>query len=312
MLDPDTFLTILYVVVDDVDKTLPPAPAHPGPAPALSRSEVVTLGLFGQWACFPSERAFYRYAQRHLRAAFPHLPARSQFNRQLRRTHAVISAVAQWVLPQVQRQAVAFEVLDSLGAPVRNVRRRGSTWLAGQADLGYCTRLGWYYGLHVLTACLPSGVITGVGCGPASTDDRPLAETLLAARHTPQARLPEVGQTWGGDLYLADTGFEGHKWLPRWRQVYGVTVVCPPKRTQAAAAHAWPRVLRRWAAGLREIIETVHARLLLTFGLEHERPHTLSGFRARLAAKVALHTCCCWLNHQLGRPLLAFADLVDW
>jgi hypothetical protein len=109
-----------------------------------------------------------------------------------------------------------------------------------------------------------------------------------------------------------DTGFEGHKWLPRWRQVYGVRVVCPPKRTQAAPTHAWPRALRRWAAGLREIVETVHARLLITFGLEHERPHALSGFRTRLAAKVALHNLCCWLNQQLGRPLLAVADLVDW
>ncbi len=35
------------------------APAqHPGPAPALSRSEVVTLAVFGQWAQLRRERAF--------------------------------------------------------------------------------------------------------------------------------------------------------------------------------------------------------------------------------------------------------------
>jgi hypothetical protein len=32
----------------------------------------------------------------------------------------------------------------------------------------------------------------------------------------------------------------------------------------------------------------------------------------RLAAKVAMHIFCLWLNVQLGRPPLAFADLVDW
>jgi hypothetical protein len=31
-----------------------------------------------------------------------------------------------------------------------------------------------------------------------------------------------------------------------------------------------------------------------------------------LAAKITLHNFCIWLNEQLGRPSLAFADLVDW
>jgi hypothetical protein len=59
-------------------------------------------------------------------------------------------------------------------------------------------------------------------------------------------------------------------------------------------------------------VETVHDRLLATFGLEHEWPHDLAGLRARLAAKVGLHNFCLWLNVQLGRPPLAFADLIDW
>jgi hypothetical protein len=31
-----------------------------------------------------------------------------------------------------------------------------------------------------------------------------------------------------------------------------------------------------------------------------------------LAAKMALHNFCMWLNASLGRPQLAFTDLVDW
>ena len=85
MVDTDTFLTTLYVMVDEFCQSQLPAESHRGPQAALTRSEVVTLGLFGQWACFPSERAFYRYAQHHLRAAFPTLPHRTQFNRLLRR-----------------------------------------------------------------------------------------------------------------------------------------------------------------------------------------------------------------------------------
>ena len=72
MLDLDTFLTRVSVAVDDFCQTqLPPEPPQPGPVPSLYRSEVITLALFGQWAPFPSERAFYRSASQQLRPACP-------------------------------------------------------------------------------------------------------------------------------------------------------------------------------------------------------------------------------------------------
>src|SRR2546422_9179543 len=80
-------------MLDDFCKTSLPLETHPGPHAALSRSEVVTLAIFGQWQGFGSERGFYRYAQRHLRAAFPSLPTREQFNRQVRQQHTALVAV---------------------------------------------------------------------------------------------------------------------------------------------------------------------------------------------------------------------------
>jgi hypothetical protein len=85
MIDIYTVVTALNVVVDDFCKcTLPPEPPTQ-PIPSLTRSELITLALFGQWNHFPSERAFYRYAHHHLRNAFPRLPDRSQLNRLMRR-----------------------------------------------------------------------------------------------------------------------------------------------------------------------------------------------------------------------------------
>jgi len=84
VVDTDTFLTSLYVMADDFTKSFPPLTSKPGPSASLSSSEVITLALFGQWHNFGSERGFYRWAQRHLREAFPKLPYRSQFNRLLR------------------------------------------------------------------------------------------------------------------------------------------------------------------------------------------------------------------------------------
>ena len=62
MADVDTFLTILYVMVDDFCKHQSQPGRTPGPKAAVTRSEVVTLIIFSQWARFRSERDFYRYA----------------------------------------------------------------------------------------------------------------------------------------------------------------------------------------------------------------------------------------------------------
>src|SRR5215510_15268613 len=113
MVDVDTCLTTLYVMVDDFCRlSLPPAP-HPGPQAALSRSEVVTLALFGQWQSFGSERGFYRYAQRHLRPAFPALPTREQYNRQVRRQHATLVAFFLHLVQLLGAQRCAYEALDT-------------------------------------------------------------------------------------------------------------------------------------------------------------------------------------------------------
>jgi hypothetical protein len=109
---------------------------------------------------------------------------------------------------------------------------------------------------------------------------------------------------------VAATGCAGQAWWQRWRHAYGAQVIAPPKVSEVR--RRWPGALRRAYAGRRQIIETVNDCLLAPFGLEHERPHTLAGLRARLAAKVGLHNFCLWLNLQLGRPPMAFADLVDW
>jgi len=308
-MDTDTFLTTLYVMIDDFDQShLPTEPPRPGPAASLSRSEVMTLALFGQWACFPSERAFYRYALRHLRPAFPQLPARPQFNRLQRQHRDAIVAFALQVARGLLQPDDAYEALDSAAVPTRDAKRRGRGWLAGQADIGWSNRLGWYEGFHLLVAATPGGVITGFGFASASTKDQPLAETFFAARYQPDPRLSSVGQS-VCSVYVVDTGFEGRAWHQHWQYDYGSQVIGRPRRT---SRHPWPKPLRRWLAGLRQIVETVFDKLDTIFRLEWERPHALDGFQARLAAKVALHNFCFWLNQHLDRPPLAFADLLEW
>jgi hypothetical protein len=62
----DTFLTTLYVIIDDFCQAQPPK-RRPGPEASLSESEVITLAIFARCSRFASERDFYRYASGHLR-----------------------------------------------------------------------------------------------------------------------------------------------------------------------------------------------------------------------------------------------------
>jgi len=305
VLDLDTFLTRLYVMVDDFCKADLSPEVRPGPEASLSRSEVITLALFGQWGRFASERDFWRFAQARLRGVFPTLPNRTQFNRLVRLHHDAIVAFGLFFVP---RQA-DYEALDTLPVTVRQYKRRGRGWLAGQADIGFSRRLSsWFCGFRLLAAVTPEGLVTGFGFGPASAKEQPLTDTLLALRQTPEVRAPTLGTAPAGGCYVADKGFEGVNRRPS-RGDGSAVVIHPPRRN---SLHPWPPRLRRVFASLRQIVETVFAKLMHTFGLDRERPHALAGFRARLAAKIALHNFCHWLNRSLGRPPLAFADLLGW
>jgi hypothetical protein len=225
MLDTDTFLTQLYVMTDDFCKSQLPPAVQPGPEASLSRSEVLTLAVFGQWRHFASERDFYRWALRHLRPAFPTLPDRSQFNRLLRQHYP--SLVAFWShLTRPLRPADTagyYEALDATAVPVRHVSRRGSGWLVGRTDKGVASRVGWYNGFYLLAATDPCGVFTGWGFGTASTKDQPLATSFLQARAIPQERLPTVGQGLPADaFYVTDSGFQGQELHQQWLSRPGV------------------------------------------------------------------------------------------
>src|SRR5215204_7132277 len=133
MLDVDTFLTALYVMVDDFCHSHPPK-KRPGPKASLSDSEVITLAIFARWGRFRGERDFYRYARRRLHDAFPTLPDRSQFNRLVRSCVGLIEEVALHLALMPNGRGVAcYEALDTSAMPVRDAKRRGEGWLAGYA-----------------------------------------------------------------------------------------------------------------------------------------------------------------------------------
>jgi hypothetical protein len=117
----------------------------------------------------------------------------------------------------------------------------------------------------LLVAVKPTVVITGFGFCGASATDQQLAETFFAVRHRPNSRLPSVGPKAAAGPYVTDKGFEGEENHRRWLEYYGARIIHPPKRN--SRKRSWPKRLRRWVAGIRQIVESVYDKLFNTFGL---------------------------------------------
>lgn len=319
MIDTETFLTALFVDADDFCRSAAPllrSESRPGPAPALLPGEVLTLVLFARWRRFDSERDFWRWAELRLRGAFPRLPAREQFNRQARLLRPLVELYATGLAgrlgaPQAPRQAMGLSA-----APCRHLKRRGGGWLEGSAALGHSNRLDWFQGFQVLAAVCPAGVISGFCFAPATAKGQRLAEDFLRLRHTRAeelgAQAPRSGGAPAAGYYVMDKGFEGRGWQGRCQKALGAGFLCAPKRPRHQARHPRGKGLRRWLASVRQIVETVFDKVQNCFALCRERAHTVQGFGARLAARAALHNFCILVNRRLGRPNLAFADLIDW
>jgi len=334
MLDTDTLLTTLYVMVDDflnspeqqqrqaqrAAQWTPPR----GPQPSLTRAQVITLAVFGQWQRFTSERDFYRWAQRHLRELFPTLPHRTQFNRLQRRYWNELNDFWQFLTDHLpapeQRVGPGYEAMDLTAVVTRDRRRRGSGWLCGQSAVGRSSRLGWFEGFNLLICSGEQGAITGWALADARTKDQPLAEVFLEQR---SQRCPELRQiaTVGhaldeGGYYLTDSGFAGRALHLHWWLDYGAEVITVPQRVGGPGHKPWRQPwdsgVRRWVASSRQVVERSFNKLHHTFRLRDERPHQWDGLLTRLAAKITLHNFCIYLNRLLGRKPLAFCDLWDW
>ena len=318
----DTFLTALYVLADDFCNSHD-QPRRPGPPPALSLAEVLTLALLSRLPRFASERDFYRFAAQNLRSAFPTLPDRSQFNRALCAADGPMIDLLHHLAdalrgPAHGRPTAAYEALDTTAVPVRNAKRRGSGHLAGQADIGHSTRLGWYEGFSLLVAADPAGVVTGYALGSASTKEQTLCASFLAARALVEADPARAaalgvacaGAASGGGAYLGDKGFSGEALHAAWLANFGAAVATPPKRTDKK--RVWPKGLRRQMVSLRQVVETVIGSVQAYASLQKDRPHSFAGLWARVASSLALHNARIWINRALGRPDLAFADQVGW
>jgi transposase len=137
----------------------------------------------------------------------------------------------------------------------------------------------------------------------AAPDGTPRAAILASADQKERdvaLRLMERGLH-GGELVIADKGYAGKAFQATVSERFGATILRPQRQDEPGhGPHLAP---------IRQCIESIFWTLKDRLGLERHNARTLHGLRARIAAKLLALAAGVWLNHYLGRPTRAFADL---
>ena len=164
-----------------------PAPKPPSPKAKSSPSPSSPAG--------PASRQ--RAGLLPLRPEQPHrclpyaLPTRSQFNRLVRSCTQLIEAFFLHLVSLLEVRKSPYEALDSSAMPIRDCKRRGHGWLAGDADIGWSNSIGWYEGFR---ACSPP--LTLPESSPASAlGPLPPPTSRWPRPSSPQEPIPTKGSS---------------------------------------------------------------------------------------------------------------------
>jgi Transposase DDE domain len=280
----------MYVLVDELWARVGPWYRRPGPAPACSDSELLTMVLVGECRGWDLETEAVACWGEH-RDLFPVVPERSRFNRRRRALMPALNDVRRVALAQLDLAADRQCAIDSLPVPVMHFHLVPSSpatsdWRATGATFGKVpakkqTIFG--YKLHLLVTL--GGVILDFELAPANVTDLVAGAELLA----PHRDL----------LVLGDKGYISAPVAATLRDTAGVTLFTLPRADQraqlppaAVALHA------RW----RQIIETVNQQLSEHLRVEENHAKRCWGLCARLYAKLTAHTVCALLNRTAGAP----------
>jgi hypothetical protein len=280
MLPAEDLFVYVYVLVDDaIGSRAIVIPARPGPAPACTDAELLTIAVVRHLLGRRSEAGFLAEVARDWAHLFPQLPHQSQANRRIgwlwgafEQLRAMLAAR----LPEDDCQQV-----DTTALPVKHTSRvRGPDgWTGPGNDLA--ARFGrdaahaeWFYGYRLaIKTDLGSRIIRAWSIVPAAVNEREVAVDLLDAGPAP----PDL---------LADKGFNGTAFAAQ-LAARGTAVLVPPATDKRASM---PSILLKVIAQWRNRIEATFGQITDQMGLARHGARTFWGLLTHTAATIAAHT----------------------
>jgi Transposase DDE domain len=297
--DLDTFVTALYVTIDDALRTRPELRRwrpKVGLCPKISDAELLTLAVLQALLGFTSETRFLRHARTHLVHLFPYVPGQSGYNKRLRRSAQQLGFLIRLLAERTALWDDDTWVIDS--TPVECGRSRPTALrseLAGWASYGYCaSHTRWFWGLRLHLVCTPAGLPVTFALANPKVDEREVARDLFEA---------EAGLLRPGQVILADKGYAS-KEFERFLAERGVTFLRPSMPREKGRPNS------PLFKPLRQLIESVNATLKLQLDLERHGGRTPQGVVTRVFQRLLALTAAIWHNDRAGqaplRSLIAY------
>lgn len=286
--DFDDFCMWMYMIVDDMCIQFEPFLNRPGPKPACSDSELITMAIVGECRGWDVETEMLSYWQEH-RDLFPNIPSQSRFNRRRRNLMFAFNLIRQSVLQVLDLAQDKQCVIDSLPLPVVQfylVPSSTGDWKAYHATYGKVPSKNetiFGYKLHLLITL--GGLILDFELAPANATDLEVGFEMLC-EHTDLEVL--------GDKAYISADKAAQLWLQNRLRLKTI-----PRRNQKKQL---PAYLKKMHNSMRQIIETVNGQLSEQFNIEKNHAHTFWGLCTRLYTKLTAHTLCIYLNRLLGNP----------
>ena len=257
MLATELLFVYVYCLIDDAIKAgVLSIPRRPGPAPACTDAELLTIALVRHLLGRRSENGFLNEIRRDWPALFPQLPDQPEVNRRTRWLRGAFEQLrAAWAAAV---PADPVQQIDTSAIPVKHPSRvRGPDgWTGPGNDLA--ARFGrdgahaeWFYGFRL-------AIRTDLVAGDAASID----------------------------ALLQDKGFTGRRFAAEMASA-GIDVIIPPTRTQR---QTMPRTLQRLIARLRNRVETSFKEITDQMELARHGAHTFEGLLTRTVAVLAAHT----------------------
>jgi hypothetical protein len=291
MLATELLFVYIYCLVDDAIKAgALLIPRRPGPAPACTDAELLTIALVRHLLGRRSESGFLAEIRRDWPHLFPHLPDQPEVNRRTRWLWGAFEQLrATWAAAV---PADLVQQIDTSAIPVKHPSRvRGPDgWTGPGNDLA--ARFGrdgahaeWFYGFRLAVRTdLGRRIVRAWSIVPAAIDERQVGADLVA------------GDAAGIDALLLDKGFTGSRFAAEMAGA-GIDVIIPPTRAQRTTM---PKTLQRLIARLRNRVETSFKEITDQMELARHGAHTFEGLLTRTVAVLAAYTL---LLTELGNAM---------
>jgi hypothetical protein len=272
-------ITTWYVLVDDAYQRLMAKRATGlrarGPAPEMSDSEVITVGLIIETYFQGHEEVGYAFVRQYLRDLFPRLLDGDRFNERRRRLVGVIEMIRRDLRDQKLNTNERVRLVDSAPVTLMTYTRGSrSHSVVGSDYFGVvASKKGKFFGLRLHVTATPDQLIDEWLLAPAAAHDVKVLEALV---------LDCRDLILIADKAYNDAELEARLWHKR--RIH----LLPLRR--ANQKQQWSDTLRRALGRVRHRVETVLSVLSTTFNMQRPRGRCLTGHVVRIATCILAHT----------------------